>query len=135
MKMKNIIYILLLGIAVAACGSKGDDLESIQERAGMTAQEYYRLLLDEKYDDFVSGMDGGDSIPAAYRQQMVANTAMFVKDQKDAHKGIKDITLKTCKADTASHTAEAMLTIMYADDAQEMVCVPMVERNGVWFMK
>lgn len=119
---------------LSAC-SNGNDLEAIQQRAGTTAQEYYKLLLDEKYDDFVAGMDGGDSLPADYRQQMVANTAMFVADQKELHKGIKEITLSRCVADTAAHTAEAMLNIIYADSVKEVVCVPLVERNGIWYMK
>lgn len=134
--MKKLLYIVLLGITFTAlsCGG-GDDIEAIEQRAGLTAQEYYKLLLDGKYDDFVAGMDGCDSLPNAYHEQMVANTAMFVEQQKEDHKGISDITLSRCHADTASHTAEAMLTLEYADNVKEIVCVPMVERNGNWYMR
>jgi len=132
--MRNLFFILLATFVLAAC-SRGNDLEAIQQRAGTTAQEYYKYLLSEKYEDFVDGLDGSDSIPAAYREQMIANTAMFVKQQNDEHKGIKDVVLSHCIADTAAHTADAMLNLMYGDNTQELVCVPLVERNGNWYMK
>lgn len=133
--MKKLLYVLSFGLLLVACSVGGNELEVIEQRAGTTAHEYYKLLLQEKYEDFVLGMDGGDSLPAAYREQMVANTAMFVKQQRDQHKGIKEFVLSRCVADTASHTAEAMLEIVYADSTKEIVCVPLVERNGNWYMK
>lgn len=133
--MRKIIFFALACVLFAACGDKADSIEAIQERAGLTAQEYYKLLLEDKYEDFVSGMDGGDSLPAGYREQMVANTAMFVKQQKDEHKGLQAVSVERCVADTAAHTAEAILNIEYADNAKEVICVPLVERNGNWYMK
>ena len=133
--MRNILYIAAVVMLLASCGSKGDDLEAIQERAGTVAQEYYKHLVDGKYEDFVAGMDGADSLPAAYREQMIANTAMFVKQQTDEHKGIKDVAYTSCIADTAAHTASAMLSLEYADGVHEVVCVPLVERGGNWYMK
>lgn len=132
--MKRLLYTLMVGIAITACSSK-DDIEVIQERAGNTALEYYKLLLDEKYEDFVAGIDGGDSLPADYKEQMVANTAMFMQQQKDNHRGIADISITRCTADTAAHTANALLKITYSDSVKEVVCVPLIERNNVWYMK
>ncbi|MGM9713869.1 MAG: hypothetical protein ACI3Y5_07115 [Prevotella sp.] len=130
------ILILLLTAAAAVTGcTKGDDIETIQERAGKTAEAYYAHLVKGNYADFVAGMDGADSIPADYREQMEANAAMFMKQQTDDHKGISSITLSKCKADTARHTAEAFLLIKYNDKESEIVCVPMVERAGNWYMQ
>lgn len=120
---------------LAACGTATDRQAEIEKRAGATAEAYYRLLLDGKYADFVSGMDGGDSLPAAYREQMETNAAMFVSQQRDEHRGMKSITFTRCKADTVARTAEAFLTIEYADSTRETVCVPLVMRRDMWYMR
>ncbi|TGX82389.1 hypothetical protein E5358_07545 [Palleniella muris] len=135
--MKRMRFIMLLtAFCFLATGcNKGESLEEIEARAGNTAVEYYKLLLAENYEDFVNGMLGGDSLPPVYKEQMVANAAMFVKQQVDEHKGIKEITLSSCKADTANHTADAFLYLHFADSQKEVVNVPLVERNGVWYMK
>lgn len=115
--------------------SKSETIEDIQQRAGKTAEAYYALLIEGKCADFVSGIAGSDSLPADYREQMVANTAMFVQQQKDKHQGIKAVTLSSCKADTARHTAQAFLIIEYADKNKEVVNVPLVSHGDVWYMK
>lgn len=129
--MRKILF-FLLSMTLVACS---ESLEDIEKRAGQTAVEYYRLLQKQRYADFVSGMYGADSIPQNYRQQMEDNAAMFMSEQNKAHKGIADITLSRCKADTARHTAEAYITIHYADSVKEVVCVPLVMRNDTWYMK
>lgn len=135
--MKRIQYLILVSVfcLLAAGCRKGESLEDIQLRAGNTAVEYYKLLINGKYEDFVNGMLGGDSLPPVYKEQMIANAAMFVKQQTDEHKGIKEITLSSCKADTAQHTADAFLYIHFADSLKEVVNVPLVEKDGVWYMK
>lgn len=134
--MRHILIFITLCLAVAAsvsCG--GETLEEIEARAGQTAVEYYRHLQQGRYADFVAGMEGADSLPSDYRKQMEENAAMFLKQQNEAHHGIRDITLRRCSADTASKTAEALLDIHYSDSTVELVCVPLVCRSGTWLMK
>ena len=126
------ILIFIFALTFVACA---ESLEDIEKRAGQTAVEYYKLLQQERYTEFVGGMYGADSIPQDYRQQMEDNAAMFLSEQKKSHKGISDIALSRCKADTAHHTAEAFLTIQYADSVEEVVCVPLVMHNNTWYMK
>lgn len=132
--MYRILSIITLCALLAACGRK-ESLEDIEARAGQTAVEYYKLLQEGKYSDFIAGMEYGDSLPKDYRSQLVDNVAMFVKQQKDNHKGIVAITLSRCHADTAHNTAEAYINIHYADSAQEVVCVPLVMQGEIWRMK
>lgn len=133
---RRFLFLLLPSLAIAvACTKPADRLREIEERAGATALAYYDLLQKGKYHDFVLGMDGGDSLPTAYREQMEVNAAMFVKQQTDERRGIADITLQGCKADTVARTAEAMLTIVYADSTRETVCVPLVMRRDTWYMR
>ncbi|MCM1080088.1 MAG: hypothetical protein NC344_11420 [Bacteroidales bacterium] len=135
--MKRIQWLILVSVLTFLCAGcrNGESIEEIQLRAGSTAVEYYRLLIDGKYEDFVNGMFGGDSLPSVYKEQMVANAAMFVQQQKDEHKGINNVTLSSCTADTARHTADAFLYIHFADSLKEVVNVPLVEKGGVWYMK
>ena len=116
------------------CGSSEADVAAV---AGQTALEYYKYLLTDEYDSFVAGMADADSLPSAYREQMVANAAMFKKQQNDEHQGIANIELGHCEAvnDTSTTTAQAYLIMSFGDKTTETVCVPMVRRNGNWYMK
>lgn len=134
-KMVKKIFLFLMSMTFVASCSEKNELEAIQERAGRTAEAYYSHLVSGKYADFVAGMDRADSIPADYREELEANAAMFAKLQADAHKGISAVTLSRCVADTAAHTADAFLVMTYKDNTKEVVCVPMVERAGNWYMK
>ena len=132
--MKKILSLILLLTLLSAC-KKQETLEEIEARAGRTAVEYYKLLLEGQYDDVVAGTADGDSLPADYRSQLSDNAAMFVKQQTDEHRGIKEISLSRCHADTVTMTAEAFLGIVYMDSVKEVVCVPLVMQNNIWRMK
>ena len=132
--MNKILSLILLLSLLSAC-KKQETLEEIEARAGQTAVEYYKLLLEGKYDDFVAGMVDSDSLPADYRSQLSDNAAMFVKQQANEHRGIKEISLSQCHADTATKTAEAFLDIVYMDSVNEVVCVPLIMQNNIWRMK
>ncbi|MBQ5605681.1 MAG: hypothetical protein IIU87_00550, partial [Prevotella sp.] len=73
------ILIFIFALTFVACA---ESLEDIEKRAGQTAVEYYKLLQQERYAEFVGGMYGADSIPQDYRQQMEDNAAMFLSEQK-----------------------------------------------------
>ena len=51
------------------------------EVAGRAAKAYYDQLLHGDYNAFVAGRYQPDSIPAAYREQLVANAKMFLGQQ------------------------------------------------------
>lgn len=125
---------LTIIMLLACCGEK-DVVKEAEQRAGQTAKAYYELLLADKYEDFVSGSFGADSLPADYREQLVANAQMLMAQQKKDHEGIDSIGISRCVADTATHTANAFLTISYKDKTRETIVVQMVEKNDVWYMK
>ena len=74
-------------------------------------------------------------IPEGYRQQLVLNAKMFVEQQKDEHRGIKDFQVLDAKADTAHHVADVYLTVTYGDSTKEQIVVPMVEVENKWKMR
>ncbi len=131
--MKNLLYLILASclLFIAAC-SEGPTPD---ELAGQAAKAYYELLIQGKYDQFVDGRYQPDSIPASYRDQLIANAKMFVGQQQDEHRGLKEVRLLRAQADTANHVASAYLIFVYGDSTSEEVVVPMVEVKGVWYTR
>lgn len=119
-------------VLLASCGKEEIKPEDIALQA---AKAYYDQLIAGEYDAFVDGTLKGDSVPPAYRKQLVLNMQMFIERQKTEHHGIVDVKPVRAVADTAKHVAETFLSITFADSVREEVVVPMVEKNGVWYMR
>lgn len=108
---------------------------SPDEVAGRAAKLYYDYLVEGKYEAYVDGFYQPDSIPASYREQLVANARMFAGRQREERGGIAEVRLLRASADTARHVGRAFLLFCYADSTKEEVVVPMVEHRGVWMMR
>ncbi len=130
--MKRLWLLSLPLSLLVACSQPGPTSD---ELAGQAAKVYYEQLLRGDYDSFVDGTYRPDSIPPAYREQLIANAKMFVGQQADEHGGIKSVRVVSATADTAHHAATVFLGFSYADSLHEQVVVPMVERGGVWYMR
>ena len=128
--MKKWCYSILVVMTLVAC-SKPD----ASEVAGQTAKLYYDYLLQGRYSEFVDGMNFPDSIPEQYRSQLVDNAKMYIAQQKKEHRGIQSVECLQAQADTAKHEANVFLSFTYLDGNVEQVLVPMVERNGIWYMR
>ena len=131
--MRKLIILITAMAAITACNSVKEEDNS--EVALQTAKAYYDLLLTERYDDFVAGMAGTDSIDSTYHEQMVANTALFVEAQNQFHKGMVSFTPVRAERDSTLQCINALLSVTFADSTRETISVPMIERNGVWYMK
>lgn len=103
--------------------------------AAHAAKSYYDQLVAGKYDDFVAGTYMPYKIPDSYRRQLVDNARMFVAQQEQEHRGIKKVKILDAKADTVKHVANVYLVFEYGDSTREEVCVPMVEKKGVWYTR
>lgn len=125
------LLIIICAAALLACCSR----EHPEEKAAQAAKECYDLLLQGKYDEFVARKAQTDSIPGSYREQLVANIKMFAAQMEREHRGMKEVRIVNCTADTASHSAQAFLVICFGDSTIEETVVPMVERGGQWLMK
>lgn len=130
--MKKILFSLFCVMSLFSCKEKAPDPGYY---AGIAAKGYYDLLLEGKYDEFVAGQNMPHRIPEGYRQQLVLNAKMFVEQQKDEHRGIKDFQVLDAKADTAHHVADVYLTVTYGDSTKEQIVVPMVEVEDKWKMR
>ena len=128
--------VLTFLLAVAAimflgCSEKADT----EKMVATAAKQYYDCLLDGRYDEFVAGIDGTDSISGGYREQLRDNAKLFLAQQNEMHKNISSFTISDAEIDADNHTANAFLVVNYGDSTSEQIVVPMVERDGVWKMR
>ena len=132
--MRRLIYALMLVavVAIVACGKKtgGDN-----KAAAYFAKGYYERLIEGNYEGYVDALNYPDSIPPSYRSQLVLNAKLFTEKQKDIHGGWVGVEIAGCVIDSLSPTAQAILNLCYADSTREKVVVPMVERDGRWYIR
>lgn len=129
-KMKKLLY-LFVAMVIVACTSSPDE----GEVAARAAKEYYGYLLQGNIASFVDGHYRPDSIPDTYREQLITNTKMYVNQQNEEHRGIKDIRIVDAKTDMQKHAANVFLVLSFGDSTSEEIVVPMVESGGVWYLR
>ncbi|SFG66410.1 hypothetical protein [Prevotella sp. KH2C16] len=129
--MKKILFVIA-GLSLLGACQKAPSQNEIAARA---AKAYYDQLLEGKYEQFVDGHYQPDSIPAVYREQLVANAKMFIGQQQDEHRGIRQVNVVRADVDTAKHAGNAFLTFLYGDSTSEEVVVPMVYQGGLWYLR
>ena len=128
--MKKLLY-LFVAMVTLACTSSLDE----GEVAARAAKEYYGYLLQGNIASFVDGHYRPDSIPDTYREQLITNTKMYVNQQNEEHRGIKDIRIVDTKTDMQKHAANVFLVLSFGDSTSEEIVVPMVESDGVWYLR
>lgn len=103
--------------------------------AARVAKQYYDYLLKGKYEAFVDGTYRPDPIPDSYRDQLVTNAKMFMNQQQVEHRGIRETRIVNVTADEENSEANVFLTLCYGDSTAEEICVPMVFRDGIWYLR
>ena len=106
-----------------------------EERAAQAAKIYYDHLVAGRYEQFLDSKVGGDSLPAAYREQLLTACQQFMAQQTKAHRGISDVRISNARTDSLADYVSVFLLLCYADSTQEEIVVPMVEHDGRWCMK
>ena len=129
--MKKILTTVLLAALLHAC----KEAPKAEDVAAQTAKTYYEMLMRGDYDLFVDGTYRPDSIPASYREQLVANAKMYVGQQQEEHRGIRQVKVAGAQVDTARPRGDVFLVLSYGDSTSEQIVVPMVGQDGVWYMK
>ena len=131
--MRKLIVITFCFILAAVISCSRD--KKVDFAAAHAAKDYYELLVKEKYDEFVNGMNMPEQIPDSYRQQLVDNVRMFVGEQNQEHGGIREVRVVNCVNDSVQSTANAFLMLCFGDSTIEEVVVPMIKHEGKWLMK
>ena len=133
MKKPQFIAATLCLALLAACSSKEEVKQ--EELALQAAKTYYDQLLQGDCDSFLEGTLQGDSLPPAYRDQLLLNTQMYLEKQRKNHGGISEVRTLSAKLDNAKQEAEAFLSVVYADSTKERILVPMLKKDGIWYMR
>ena len=128
--MKHLLFIVLVFLALCACSSP-----TPEEMASLAAKGYYEHLLKGEYDKFLEGKAGSDSLPEAYREQLIAGYKQFLSQQNNLHNGINEIRVINAKRDTILNYTNVFLMLCFGDSTNEQVSVPMIEHNGSWRMR
>ena len=128
--MKHLLFIVLVFLALCACSSP-----TPEEMASLAAKGYNEHLLKGEYDKFLEGKAGSDSLPEAYRRQLLAGYKQFMAQQNSQHNGINDIRVINAMRDTILNYTNVFLMLCFGDSTNEQVSVPMIEHNGSWRMK
>ena len=102
-----------LGWGFNSCSS-----HSSADKAARVAKQYYDYLIEGKY-----------------RDQLIKNAKMFMGQQQIEHRGIKETRIVNVTADDNHHEANVFLTLCFGDSTVEEICVPMVERDGIWYLR
>ena len=125
-----IISYLLFSTAFTQCANP-----SPEQQAALAAEGYYRHLVAGQYEEFLEGRVGADSLPADYREQLLAGCRQFMAQQQRVHQGIVGVTVSNARTDSLSDYTSVFLLLNYGDSTQEEIIVPMVNHNGRWQMR
>ena len=131
--MKKHLLYTLLAITALACSS-----ETPEERAAKAALSYYHHLAEGRPAAFLEGKAGTDSLPADYRQQLMAACQQYLTDMTNKHGGISHVEISPNggRRDSSLQVTYAFLLLSFADSTQEEITVPMVEApGGQWLMR
>lgn len=128
--MKHLLIFFLAFLALCACSSP-----TPEEMASLAAKGYYEHLVNGQYDEFLDGKAGSDSLPDAYRQQLLSGYKQFVSQQNILHNGINEIRVVNARRDSILNYTNVFLMLCFGDSTNEQVSVPMIEHNGIWRMK
>ena len=128
--MKHLLFVILAFLALCACSSP-----TPEEMASLAAKGYYEHLLKGEYDKFLEGKAGSDSLPEAYREQLLAGYKQFMSQQKSLHNGINEIRVINARRDSILNYTNVFLMLCFGDSTNEQVSVPMIEHNGSWKMR
>lgn len=128
--MKHLLFAAFVFLALCACSSP-----TPEEMASLAAKGYYEHLLKGEYDKFLEGKAGSDSLPEAYRAQLLDGYKQFVAQQNSLHNGIHDIRIVNARRDTLLNYTNVFLMLCFGDSTNEQVSVPMIEHNGSWRMR
>ena len=124
-------FFILYLIALCACSS------TPEEQAARAARGYYQCLVDDRPAEFLQGKANADSLPDAYRAQLLMAINQYRADMLDKHNGLHEVKVSdnVARRDSTLNLTYAFLLLCYGDSTEEEITVSMVERDGQWLMK
>ena len=107
-----------------------------EEQASMAAKGSYEHLIYGEYEQFLQGKAGlNKHSEEEYWNQLRDNCHQFVHQQNEAHRGIHEVRVVNAKTDTLQKYTNVFMMLCFGDSTNEEIVVPMVERDGRWYMR
>lgn len=120
-----------LGILGMSCGNP-----TAEEMASLAAKGYYEHLIHGEYEQFLQGKVGlNKHSEEEYWNQLRDNCHQFVHQQEQVHHGIHEVRVVNAKTDTLQKYTNVFMMLCFGDSTNEEIVVPMVERDGRWYMR
>ena len=120
-----------LGILGMSCGNP-----TAEEMASLAAKGYYEHLIHGEYEQFLQGKAGlNKHSEEEYWNQLRDNCHQFVHQQDQAHRSIHEVKVVNAKTDTLQKYTNVFMMLCFGDSTNEEIVVPMVERDGRWYMR
>ena len=122
---------VFLGMLGMSCGNP-----TAEEMASLAAKGYYEHLIHGEYEQFLQGKAGlNKHSEEEYWNQLRDNCHQFVHQQERAHCGIHEVRVVNAKTDTLQKYTNVFMMLCFGDSTNEEIVVPMVERDGRWYMR
>ena len=130
----SVRFFIALGAAAALMAACREEPKP-EQLAAKAAEEAYGHLVGGRYADYLALVAGTDSLPADYREQLLANAKQFVAWQEKEHGGIDSVRVLRAVADTAARRADVYLLLCFGDSTREEVLVPLIGGPERWRLK
>ena len=126
----------LLGLIGCVVSLLGCSELTPEEQASLAAKGYYQYLINGEYEQFLQGKDGlNKSSEQDYWSQLRDNCNQFIHQQNEAHRGIHEVRVVNARIDTLQKYTNVFMVLCFGDSTNEEIVVPMVERDGRWYMR
>lgn len=125
-------WALWIGL-MASCASTQEqqpDEPSVEE-----VERIYGLYLNGRYEEYVDEMLSCDSMPTAYRQQMVYLHKQHACRQSENNRKAIRVTVERIETTTTRRQANVFLRVEYSDQSQDVVLLSMVRDGERWRLK
>jgi hypothetical protein len=107
-----------------------------EEQASLAAKGYYEHLIHGEYEQFLQGKAGlNKHSEEEYWNQLRDNCHQFMHQQEETHRGIYEVRVVNAKTDTLQKYTNVFIMLCFGDSTNEEIVVPMVERDGRWYMR
>ena len=131
MRWKSGLAVLFGCVSILGCSGV-----TPEEQASLAAKGYYEHLIHGEYEQFLQGKDGlNRRSEQEYWSQLVDNCHQFMHQQEQAHRGIQEVRVVNAKTDTLQKYTNVFMMLCFGDSTNEEIVVPMVEREGRWYMR
>lgn len=131
--MKRILFPIALCAIVcslACCSGNGNSLT--HKSARHAAERYFTMLIDGRYEEYVGGLSGADSMPQDLRDEMVDLVAQFAANHKVRREMLNVVAADDSLRDS---TAFVLLDVFYGDSTSERIGMPLIFSDGRWLMQ